>query len=64
MFHGNEAGAEASCRVYSLIETAKTNGWEPWAHLSELLTRLPSVRDNNGDWQSLLPWNLAQPVKN
>ena len=63
MFHGNEAGAEASCRVYSLIETAKLNDWEPWAYLSELLGRLPVIRQT-GDWPSLLPWNLPKPRKN
>lgn len=63
MFHGNEAGAEASCRTYSLIETAKVNGWEPWAYLSEILAKLPLVTQS-GDWQALLPWNLARPVKN
>ena len=63
MFHGNEAGAEASCRVYSLIETAKLNHWEPWAYLNELLIRLPAVRQT-GDWPSLLPWNLPKPREN
>jgi len=63
MFHGNDAGAEASCRVYSLIETAKANGWEPWAYLNELLAQLPSIRQT-GDWQKLLPWAIAKPVKN
>ena len=63
LFHGNEAGAEASCRVYSLIETAKANGCEPWAYLSALLAQLPLTRQS-GDWQALLPWNLVRPVKN
>ena len=64
MFHGNEAGAEASCRVYSLIETAKLNNWEPWAYLNELLAKLPTVRDGSADWTALLPWNIVRPVKN
>lgn len=64
MFHGNEAGAEASCRVYSLIETAKLNDFEPWAYLTEVLAKLPGIRDGKGDWSELLPWNLAHPVKN
>jgi transposase len=29
LFHGNDAGAAASCVVYTLIETAKMNGREP-----------------------------------
>ena len=63
MFHGNEAGAEASCRVYSLIETAKLNHWEPWEYLNEMLGRLPLVRQT-GEWESLLPWNLSKLAKN
>jgi transposase len=58
LFHGNEEGAAASCRIYTLIETAKMNGLEPWAYLKELLEKLPEVRVS-GDWESLLPWNLA-----
>jgi transposase len=54
LFHGNDAGAEASCRVYTLIETAKMNGLDPWAYLSIVLDRLPQVR-LSGDWESLLP---------
>ena len=59
LFHGNEEGAEASCRVYTLIETAKMNGQEPWVYLKDLLEKLPSVK-LSGDWESLLPWNLTQ----
>jgi transposase len=58
LFHGNDAGAQASCVVYTLIETAKLNGLEPWAYLKVLLERLPAAR-LSGDWESLLPWNLA-----
>jgi transposase len=59
LFHGNEEGAEASCRVYTLIETAKMNRLEPWAYLKDLLEKLPAVRIS-GDWDSLLPWNINQ----
>lgn len=58
LFHGNDAGAQASCVVYTLIETAKLNGLEPWAYLKDVLEKLPAVR-LSGDWKSLLPWNLA-----
>ncbi len=58
LFHGNDAGAAASCVVYTLIETAKMNGLEPWVYLNNLLEKLPAARVS-GDWESLLPWNLA-----
>jgi transposase len=64
LFHGNDAGAEASCRIYSLIETAKLNDWEPWAYLNEILAKLPRTLDGQGEWSALLPWNLVRPVKN
>jgi len=62
LFHGNEKGAEASCRIFTLIETAKTNGIEPFAYMSDLLNKLPETR-STGDWKALLPWNLI-PGKN
>jgi transposase len=55
LFSGNDRGAEASCRVFTLIETAKLNGWEPFAYLRTMLTRLPTI---GNDWNGLLPWNL------
>ena len=58
LFHGNDAGAQASCVVYTLIETAKLNGQEPWAYLKNVLEKLPAVR-LSADWESLLPWNMA-----
>ena len=61
LFHGNDAGADASCRVYTLIETAKMNGLEPWAYLNTVLDRLPGIL-LSGDWESLLPWNLRHGI--
>jgi len=55
LFSGNDRGAEASCRVFTLIETAKLNGWEPYNYLQTMLTRLPTI---GSYWNDLLPWNL------
>ena len=35
------AGANASANLYSLIETAKANGIEPYAYLRTVFTALP-----------------------
>ena len=63
LFAGNDTGAESSCRVFSLIETAKLNGEEPYAYLLAVLSSLPQVRQS-GDWDSLLPWNKLENGKN
>lgn len=57
LFSGNDAGAESSCRVFSLIETAKLNDREPYAYLRAILSQLPEVK-KSGRWECLLPWNL------
>lgn len=57
LFSGNDESAKSSCHVYSLVETLKLNGIEPYQGLKRILERLPEVR-KTGDWESLLPWNL------
>ncbi|WP_200841335.1 transposase domain-containing protein, partial [Zhongshania aliphaticivorans] len=51
-------GAHASAAIYSLIETAKANGLEPYAYLREVFTRLPSISSDE-ELQALLPWNVS-----
>ena len=41
LFSDTPEGAHASAVVYSLIETAKANGREPYAWLRHVLQRLP-----------------------
>ncbi len=43
MFADTVRGAEASANLYSLIETAKANGIEPWAYLHRVFRDLPSA---------------------
>jgi len=42
LFSGSPRGAKASAAIYSLIETAKANGLEPYAYLRVLFERLPA----------------------
>ncbi len=44
----------ASANLYSLIETAKANGIEPFAYLKTVFTDLPKA-DTVGDVEALLP---------
>jgi transposase len=43
LFADTPKGATASARLYSLVETAKANGLEPWAYLATLFEKLPSA---------------------
>ncbi len=54
-------GAEASARLYSLIETAKASGLEPYAYLKRVFSELPRAI-TLADVEALLPWNLRQPA--
>jgi transposase len=57
LFAGSDTGGERAAAIYSLIGSAKLNGLDPEAYLSEVLTRIadhPITRI-----EELLPWNIA-----
>ena len=58
LFSDTPKGAAASAQIYSLIETAKANGREPYAWLRHILERLPTAQ-NVEDYEALLPWNCS-----
>ena len=53
-------GANASAMLYSIIETAKANGLEPFAYLTHLLEELPALPEDDG-LEHLLPWKVTLP---
>lgn len=57
LFSDTQAGAHASALIYSLIETAKANGLEPYTWLRRVLRRLPAATTVE-HFEALLPWNL------
>ena len=57
LFSDTPAGAHASATHYSLIETAKANGLEPYAYLLKVLTAIPYA-DTVEKYEALLPWNI------
>ena len=59
LLSGSPAGAEASAAWYSLVETAKLNGIEPYLYLRHLLSRLPDSTQLN-DYAIFLPWNVPK----
>ena len=55
LFAGSPRGADASAFIYSLIETAKANGLEPWGYLNALFEAYPHA-SNDDERRKLLPW--------
>jgi transposase len=60
MFCGSPEGAESSCGIYSLIETAKQNIIPPAHYLTTLFEKAP-LASSTEDWENLLPWNIFKP---
>ena len=56
LFSNSQRGATASANLYSLIETAKANGREPYQYLSWLFERLPKTKPD--DYAELMPWKM------
>ncbi|MCK9506481.1 MAG: IS66 family transposase [Porticoccaceae bacterium] len=56
LFSDTPAGAHASAVLYSLLETCKANGREPYAWLRFVLERLPLAKTVD-EIEALLPWN-------
>ena len=61
LFSDTPKGAHASALIYSLIETAKANGQEPYAWLRHVLERLP-LATTAEDYEALLPWRCGPVV--
>jgi transposase len=59
LFSDTPKGARASAIHYSLIETAKANGLEPYAYLTQVLKALPYA-ETVEQIEALLPWNLKK----
>ena len=57
LFSGSPEGAESSCGMYTLIETAKQNNLVPFKYLTTLFEKVP-VASLPEDWERLLPWNI------
>lgn len=59
LFADTPAGADASAVHYSLIQTAKLHGLEPYAYLNSVFTALPYA-ETVEDIEALLPWNFKR----
>jgi transposase len=62
LFAGSDVGGEHAAAIYTLIGTAKLNGLEPQAYLTDVLSRIAEHPVNRiGE---LLPWNVAPRLPN
>jgi len=58
LFADSVGGANASANLYSLIETAKANGVDPYRYLCALFAALPKATRLE-DYEALLPWRIT-----
>ncbi|MCL6576925.1 IS66 family transposase, partial [Kyrpidia sp.] len=62
LFANTPRGARASAITYSLVETAKENGLDPYLYLKYLFERLPNIQtDDPKALGELLPWSDRLP---
>lgn len=60
LFAGSPEGADCMATLYSLVETAKANDWEPYAYLRFLFDHLPNAVFEE-EKRNLLP-HRAKPI--
>ena len=58
LFSDTVGGVNASANPYSLLQTCKVNGIEPYRYLAALFTALPMAKTAD-DYEALLPWRIA-----
>ncbi|GMA49403.1 transposase [Alicyclobacillus contaminans] len=62
LFANTPRGARASAIAYSIVETAKENGLNPFAYLQYLFEQLPNVDTNDKTaMAALMPWSEILP---
>ena len=57
LFANTPSGAKASAIAFSVIETARGNGLDPYKYLKYVFTKAPNLKDNESI-DILLPWNV------
>jgi transposase len=60
LFCGSDAGGERAAAFYTLVRTARLNGLEPEAWLTDIIARIGAHPINR--LAEMLPWNWAPPA--
>jgi transposase len=63
LFVGNPKGADACATFFSLIETAKANGLEPFSYLRHVFEKLPLL-NKPAEFRLLLPQHVDRSAVN
>ena len=64
LFANTPNGAEASAITFSIIETAKENGLDPYKYLTFVFKTAPKLDRSQADWMApLLPWNAPDDCR-
>ena len=58
LFCQSQEGAHATAAGYSVVETAKANGWEPFHYLRWLFQEMPRYLQQGLPLEPLLPWGV------
>lgn len=61
IFANTAGGADASCIIYSVVESAKLNGLIPFEYLKYVLEVMPTMKLSKEKIDSLLPWSKELP---
>jgi transposase len=62
LFSDTVDGANASANLYTLVETSKANGIDPYCYLTWLFHRLPLAKTAD-DYDALLPWKMPVDLR-
>jgi len=62
MFSDTVDGANASANIYTLVETCKANGIDPYSYLTWLFQRLPLAKSVD-DYDALVPWKMPADLR-
>jgi transposase len=63
LFANTPRGAKSSAIIYSIVETAKENGLNPYAYIEHILLQLPNIDTKDVEaLDNLLPWSQALPL--
>lgn len=60
LFAGSDSGGDRAAAFYSLLNTAKLNGIDPYRYLSYVMANIAEHPINRID--ELLPWNVADNI--